>query len=229
MLRRLLVFAGVAIVVSAFGTPAGTGVAVAGAGPSATPLQTFDVRGGDAFFTSDGARCTIGFSVAGGHYITAGLCGSWATTVLGHNQVVQGTVVAASFPNPGTALVRVNPTWIPRPLVNRHNGGTVSVRGGQPAPVGSTVCQSGSTSGWRCGTIVARNVTVAFPQGTLHGLIRTNICLQPGDLGAPLMSGDQAQGIFIGGFGNCTTGGASFYIPISEPLTLYGRTLLTAP
>jgi streptogrisin C len=183
-----------------------------------------EVRGGDVFYVA-GARCTAGFAVAGG-YVTAGLCGGAGSATSGAGQVGQGTVASSSYPGPGAAWVRVNSDWTPVGAV-RTGSGTTPVRGSSAAPVGSAACHYGSTSGWHCGTITARNATVQFPQGTLSGLIRTNICAEPGDQGAPLIVGGQAQGILVGGSGNCSSGGSSFYIPIATILQTYGLTLLT--
>jgi streptogrisin C len=160
------------------------------------PAQTYDVRGGDVF-TSAGYRCTIGFSVNGG-YVTTDQCGASGATTTGYNGVAQGVFAAMPFPGDGSAYVRTNASWVPRGVVNRYDGATVAVTGSTPAPVGATACRSGGATGWRCGTIQARNVTVAFPDRTLYGLIRTNICAEPGDSGGPLISGSQAQGIYVG-------------------------------
>jgi streptogrisin C len=75
----------------------------------------------------------------------------------------------------------------------------VKVTGSQNVAVGSTVCRSGSTTGWRCGRILTRNATVTYPQGTVSGLIRTNVCSEPGDSGGSLVAGSQAQGVASGG------------------------------
>ena len=48
------------------------------------------------------------------------------------------------------------------------------------------VCKNGSTTGWTCGTVLAINVTVCYPQGCVYGLVRTNMYSAPGDQGAPV-------------------------------------------
>lgn len=213
--------AGLITILLAAGVLAAASPATAAPAPGAA--QAYDVRGGDVYFTA-GSRCTAGFAVTGG-YVTASRCGGAGTATTGGNQVPQGTVAASSYPGPGTGWVRVNSGWTPRGEV-RTGSGTVPVRGAQPAPVGAAACHHGATSGWHCGTITARNQTVQFPEGALTGLIRTNICAEPGDLGAPLIAGGQAQGILIGGSGNCSSGGTSFYVPIATVLQTYGLTLL---
>lgn len=186
----------------------------------------YDVRGGDAFTNAaTGGRCAVGFSVTGG-YVTSGKCGSGGQSVVGYNGVAQGVFRASSFPGGASAWVRTNAGWRPRGLVNRYDGGFAVVHGATPAPVGSAACMSGPVSGWRCGTITALNVTVQFPEGAITGLIRTNICAVAGDLGAPLIVKDQAQGILIGSSGS-GSGCSSYFVPIAKILSAYGLTLVT--
>ncbi|WP_067833460.1 S1 family peptidase [Actinomadura kijaniata] len=199
-------------------------VALSAAPASAAAAVTYDVRGGDAFSaTPYSGRCTIGFSVQGG-YITSGQCARAGQSVIGYNGVAQGTVQGTTFPLNAVAWVKTNSSWRPRGLVNRHDGTFVAVRGAQAAPVGSAACMSGAVSRWRCGTILARNVTINFPEGILYGVIRTNICAGPGDLGAPLVANGQAQGTLVA----ASSGGcASYFLPVSEALAAYGLVLLT--
>ena len=63
------------------------------------------------------------------------------------------------------------------------------------------------TTGLRSGTVQQVNATVSYAQGLVSGLIRTNVCAQPGDSGGPLFSGTAALGLTSGGTGNCTSGG----------------------
>jgi streptogrisin C len=190
------------------------------------PAQTYDVRGGDVF-TSAGYRCTIGFSVNGG-YVTTDQCGAPTGSTTGYNGVSQGVYEAMPFPGDGSAYVRTNASWIPRGVVNPYGGATVQVRGSTPAPVGATACRSGGATSWHCGIIQARNVTVSFPERTLYGLILTNICAESGDIGGPLISGGQAQGILVARTGDCASGGSSYYRPINDVLQKLGLTLVTS-
>ena len=66
------------------------------------------------------------------------------------------------------------------------------------------------------------NATVNYPQGTVSGLIRTTVCAQPGDSGGSLYSGSTAHGLTSGGSGNCSTGGTTFFQPVTEALSVYG-------
>lgn len=96
--------------------------------------------------------------------------------------------------------------WIPAGAT-RLTGGNVLVAGSQDAAVGSSICRSGRTSGWRCGTLLGRDETIVYAQGSVSGLSRSNACAEPGDSGGSWTSGNQAQGVTSGGTGNCTSGG----------------------
>jgi streptogrisin C len=206
------------------GVPAGA-VRVVTANESPKPL--FDVRGGDPYFIDNQFRCSIGFSVEGG-FVTAGHCGAVGATTAGFNQVAQGTVTLSVFPGNGDfGVVEVNGDWTPRPVVNDFDGGEAPVAGSQEAPVGATVCRSGSTTGTHCGVIQAKNATVNYPEGTVTGLTRTDVCAEGGDSGGSWLSGDQAQGVTSGGSGDCTVGGTTFFQPVNEILEAANATLVT--
>ncbi|RJL27153.1 S1 family peptidase [Bailinhaonella thermotolerans] len=194
------------------------------------PQLYYDVRGGDAYYTSSGSRCSVGFSVTRGTqggFVTAGHCGRVGTTTTGYNRVAQGTFQGSSFPGNDYAWVAVNSQWIPRPWVNNYSGGNIIVRGSAEAAVGASVCRSGSTTGYHCGTIQAKNQTVRYAQGTVTGLTRTTVCAEPGDSGGSYISNGQAQGVTSGGSGNCRTGGTTFFQPVNEILGAYGLRLVT--
>jgi streptogrisin D len=70
--------------------------------------------------------------------------------------------------------------------------------------------------------VTALNATVNYPQGTVYGLIRTTVCAEPGDSGGSLFSGTSALGLTSGGSGNCSSGGTTFFQPVTEPLNVYG-------
>ncbi|HEX2773427.1 MAG TPA: S1 family peptidase, partial [Micromonosporaceae bacterium] len=127
------------------------------------PRPLYDVRGGDAYYIG-GGRCSIGFSVTGG-FVTAGHCGNVGNATTGYNQVAQGTFQGSSFPGNDYAWVATNSNWTPQPWVNNYSGGNVTVAGSSEAAVGASVCRSGSTTGWRCGTIQSKNATVNYAQG----------------------------------------------------------------
>ncbi|PWR12185.1 hypothetical protein DKT69_24785 [Micromonospora sicca] len=191
------------------------------------PRLKYDIRGGDQYVINGNTLCSVGFAVAGG-FVTAGHCGRPGSPTLGFNNVAQGTFVGSSFPGDDYAWVRTNGDWTPRPWVNNYSGGNVAVAGSQDAAIGSSVCRSGRTTGWRCGTILGRNETVNYAQGAVYGLSRSNACAEGGDSGGSWISGNQAQGVTSGGSGNCSTGGATWFQPVNEILAAYGLSLTTS-
>jgi streptogrisin C len=191
-----------------------------------SPTTLYDTRGGDAYYIGSG-RCSVGFAVTGG-FVTAGHCGRTGQATTGYNRVSQGTFAGSSFPGNDYAWVRTNSNWTSRPWVNRYNGSNVTVTGSTSAAVGAAICRSGSTTGWRCGTVQAKNSTVNYPQGTVSGLTRTNACAEPGDSGGSWVAGSgysQAQGVTSGGSGNCSSGGTTYFQPVGEILSAYGLSL----
>ena len=103
-----------------------------------------------------------------------------------------------------------------------YNGQKQDITTARNAVVGESVKRSGSTTGLRSGTVTGTNQTVRYAQGAVFGLIRTNVCAQPGDSGGPLFAGTAAIGLTSGGSGNCTTGGTTFFQPVTEALSVYG-------
>ncbi|WP_181776404.1 alpha-lytic protease prodomain-containing protein [Amycolatopsis pittospori] len=191
---------------------------------AAAPRPHYDVVGGDAYYTGN-VRCSVGFAVVGG-YVTAGHCGNvgWSTT--GYNRYTQGVFRGSSFPGDDMAWVQVNSSWTPRGTVNQYNGWVTGVRGSAEAPIGASVCRSGSTTGWRCGYIQAKNQTVRYPLGTIYGMTTSSACSNPGDSGGSFLSGNQAQGVLSGNSGDCGNGGVSFFQPVNEILWRYNLRLL---
>ncbi|GAA3464602.1 S1 family peptidase [Saccharothrix longispora] len=183
--------------------------------------------GGDPYYTGN-VRCSIGFSVHGG-YVTAGHCGGTGAQVYGWDRSWQGTFAGSSFPGNDYAWVRTGGGWWNVPVV--LGWGTVSdalVRGSWEAPVGTSVCRSGSTTRWHCGVIQSRNETIHYAQGDVHQMAGTSVCAEGGDSGGSFITGDQAQGVTSGGYGNCSSGGRTWFQPINEILSVYGLRLLTA-
>ncbi|GAA2295636.1 S1 family peptidase [Streptomyces kunmingensis] len=183
--------------------------------------------GGDPYYTGN-VRCSIGFSVHGG-FVTAGHCGGAGQSVSGWDRSYVGNFQGSSFPDNDYAWVNVGSGWWTVPVV--LGWGTVSdqlVRGSNEAPVGASICRSGSTTHWHCGTVLAKNETVNYSQGAVHQMTKTSVCAEGGDSGGSFISGDQAQGVTSGGWGNCSSGGETWYQPINEILGRYGLTLHTA-
>ncbi|MFJ2220255.1 S1 family peptidase [Streptomyces anulatus] len=191
--------------------------------------QTFAAGtvGGDPYYTGN-VRCSIGFSVHGG-FVTAGHCGGAGQSVRGWDGSAIGNFQGSSFPGDDYAWVNVANGWWTVPVV--IGWGTVSdqlVRGSNEAPIGASICRSGSTTHWRCGNVLAKNETVNYSQGAVHQMTKTSVCAEGGDSGGSFISGDQAQGVTSGGWGNCSGGGETWYQPVNEILNRYGLTLHTA-
>ncbi|NUT95448.1 MAG: S1 family peptidase, partial [Saccharothrix sp.] len=195
---------------------------------SPPPRPLYDVRGGDQYVINGNTLCSVGFAVNNGGFVTAGHCGGTGSPTLGYNNVSQGTFAGSSFPDNDYAWVRTNSNWTPRPWVNNYAGGNVTVTGSQEAGVGAAVCRSGRTTGWRCGTIHAKNVTVNYSGRLVHGLTSTTACAEGGDSGGAWLAGNQAQGVTSGGSGNCSTGGTTLFQPLNEILSVYGLSLTTS-
>jgi len=211
-----------------FGVP----VRVSEVDSAAVPL--YNVRGGDAWYTSQW-RCSVGFSARTSSgakaFVTAGHCTQGGGTAYGYNRVTMGSLSGSTFGYTGDfgKVSVTSSSWTLTPYVNHYNGTNITVKGHTEAATGSTVCRSGSTTGWHCGTIQAKNQTVYYQGGpTVTGLTKTSVCAEPGDSGGSFITGTgQAQGVTSGGSGNCTSGGTTYFQPVNEALSAYGLTLVT--
>jgi hypothetical protein len=203
------------------------------------PQLTFDIRGGDRYWTPT-SGCSIGFSVTQGGdtgFATAGHCGTAGTAVSGSNNVALGSFAGSTFPGADRAWVRnTNPgSWSIRPWVNTYNGGNLNVVGSLETPVGGATCRSGATTGWRCGAITAKNVTVNYSAGLTYGLVQSTACVGFGDSGGSFVSpGGEAQGVTSGGGipggsnDNCSVASpVTFHQPIQPLINAYGLVLDT--
>ncbi|CAM5727907.1 carbohydrate-binding protein [Streptomyces fumanus] len=194
------------------------------------PRALYDLRGGEAYYINNSSRCSIGFPVTRGTqqgFATAGHCGQAGASTTGANRVAQGTFQGSVFPGRDMAWVATNANWTATPYVSGAGGQNVQVTGSTQATVGASVCRSGSTTGWHCGTVQQLNTSVTYPEGTITGVTRTSVCAEPGDSGGSFISGSQAQGVTSGGSGNCTSGGTTYFQPINPLLQNYGLTLKT--
>ncbi|MYW97161.1 S1 family peptidase [Amycolatopsis rubida] len=185
---------------------------------SAVPKAHYNVLGGDAYYIGSSSRCSVGFSVNGG-FLTAGHCAALTGggALSGYNRVAMGQFTTYRFPGADYAAARVNSNWTP---VGQINNGT-RVAGSTEAAVGASVCKSGSTTGWTCGTIRAKNQTVRYQEGTVTGMVLTNARSDHGDSGGSFISGNQAQGVVSGGD---TVN--SYYYPVNVALSATGTTLV---
>ena len=203
------------------------------------PRLTATIRGGIEYTINNQYLCSVGFSVTRGAtkgFVTAGHCGSAGATVRVGGAVV-GSFAQSNFPGTDRAWVQVGSTHTLQPQVSNYAGGNVIVRGSAEAATGAAVCRSGRTTGYRCGTITAKNVTVNYAEGTVRGLTRSNACIGGGDSGGSwITTAGQAQGVSSGGqipqgsTNNCSVPQAqrvTFFERLTPILSQYGLTLLT--
>ena len=181
------------------------------------------LSGGDAIY-APGWRCSLGFNVRSGstyYFLTAGHCTDgnppWYTN--SSNSTSIGPTVGSSFPTNDYGIVRYDNASV------AHAGtvGSQDITSAANATVGMSVTRRGSTTGIHSGTVTALNATVNYGGGDIvYGMIQTNVCAEPGDSGGPLYSGTRAIGLTSGGSGNCSSGGTTFFQPVTEALSAYG-------
>ncbi|RZU74766.1 streptogrisin D [Micromonospora kangleipakensis] len=187
------------------------------------------INGGQAIYAGGGGRCSLGFNVrnsAGTYYfLTAGHCtnisASWYTNSSQTTYI--GPRAGTSFPGNDYGIVRYSNTSLSHPgTVYLYNGTSRDITGAGNAYVGQSVSRSGSTTGVHGGSVTALNATVNYAEGSVSGLIRTTVCAEPGDSGGSLFAGNTALGLTSGGSGNCSSGGTTYFQPVTEALSVYG-------
>lgn len=220
--------------------------------PEQPTLRT-DLKGGFGYLRNPGDgylyACSIGFTVTRNGapgFVSAGHCGTAGEPV--YYEPSQwtlgpkiGTFAASKFPSPGQtgndySWVSVDAGNALLPTVYGWGKGDVTVHGSTEASVGAAICRSGRTSGWRCGTIEAKNQTVSYSTGeTILNLTRTTACSEGGDSGGSFITGPgQAQGVLSGGSGSCkgkqpNNRTRSYYQPLLPVLQAYSLSLVTSP
>jgi streptogrisin D len=186
--------------------------------------------GGDAIF-AEGSRCSLGFNVTTAEgtpgFLTAGHCGvafeQWSDTEGG---APIATIQQATFPGDGDfAIAAYDDPATEAPSTVNTGDQQVEITGAAEATEGMAVQRMGSTTGLHDGTVTGLNATVTYPEGTVTGLIQTDVCAEPGDSGGALFAGDQAVGLTSGGSGDCTSGGETFFAPVTTALAATGATL----
>jgi streptogrisin C len=197
------------------------------------------------------ARCSVGFLAIRKSdnvklMLTAGHCSLVGNqyrrdadkrqigTLLGYNFGTRGDYSIVSVWHPSL--------WHPYGgYVNKYTSpfSKIKVTGSTAKAIGSYVCKSGSTSGWTCGYITQKNVTVRVEaEGkiyTVGGLTDSSICSMPGDSGGSVIAGGQAQGMVSAGPANGPTchgtkspsGSETLFQPIKTVLSRFGFKLYT--
>ncbi|MFE5917857.1 S1 family peptidase [Streptomyces sp. NPDC056468] len=184
---------------------------------------------------STAGRCSAGFNVTDGRrdfILTAGHCGPngsvWFSDNRGRQQI--GQTVQQSFPGGDFSLVQYanGDAGAGADVVSIGKGQGVRITGAADPAVGQKVFRSGSTSGLRDGEVTSLNATVNYPEGTVTGLIETNVCAEPGDSGGPMFSEGVALGVTSGGSGDCNAGGTTFFQPVTKALAALDMKLIVA-
>ncbi|MFE1429331.1 S1 family peptidase [Streptomyces sp. PDY-4] len=196
---------------------------------------TTRVNGAQPILSTAG-RCSAGFNVTDGKrdfVLTAGHCGPEGSVWFADDRARQevGTTVAGSFPGDDYSLIRYagGRAGEGAGVVAVGDGKGVRITGVADPTVGQRVFRSGSTSGLRDGEVTALNATVNYPEGTVSGLIESNVCAEPGDSGGPMFSEGVALGVTSGGSGDCRTGGTTYFQPVTKALARLGVRLIVAP
>ncbi|MEC3980961.1 S1 family peptidase [Amycolatopsis sp. H20-H5] len=184
------------------------------------------LSGGDAIW-GQGLRCSLGFNVhdysGKPAFLTAGHCGVatndwWADS--GNAQHI-ATTQQATFPGNDYSWAAYDQGAEGPSEVNTGQ----QITGAGDATVGESVTRSGSTSGVHQGTVTGLDATVNYQEGSVSGLIDTDVCAEPGDSGGALFDGSTALGLTSGGSGDCTSGGETFFQPVPAALSAFGLTL----
>ncbi|UJB41267.1 S1 family peptidase [Streptomyces sp. A1-5] len=181
------------------------------------------ISGGDAIYAPSW-RCSLGFNVRSGstyYFLTAGHCTDgkppWYTDSSGSTSI--GPTTGSSFPGNDYGIVKYTNSSV------AHAGtvGSQDITSAGNPTVGQTVTRRGSTTGVHSGKVTGLNATVNYGSGEIvSGLIQTTVCAEPGDSGGPLYAGTKALGLTSGGSGDCTSGGTTFFQPVTEALSAYG-------
>ncbi|MGW4047249.1 S1 family peptidase [Streptomyces sp. NPDC004721] len=183
------------------------------------------ISGGDAIYASSW-RCSLGFNVkdnsGNSYFLTAGHCTNGAGTWWSNSShtTTLGTTAGSSFPGNDYGIVRYTNSSVAKPSAV----GSVTITSAATPSVGTTVYRRGSTTGTHSGRVTALNATVNYGNGEIvNGLIQTTVCAEPGDSGGSLYSNSGiAYGLTSGGSGNCTSGGTTFFQPVTKALSAYG-------
>ena len=172
------------------------------AGKVTTTADDFSLRGGVQVDKNTGYVCSLGFNARTTKgtriFLTAGHCTAGKPS-FSRNGYILGNTRTSSFPGNDFGTVGVIEGWDQQGYVEGWGAGDIAVRGIANATVGSTLCKSGKSTGWTCGRIVARNVTVNYGSNkVVRGLFQHTACVEAGDSGGANMTGNYAQGITSG-------------------------------
>ncbi|MGW2911561.1 S1 family peptidase [Streptomyces asoensis] len=183
------------------------------------------IAGGDAI-TGGGGRCSLGFNVVkdgAPYFLTAGHCTDAISTWSDPSGAEIGVNEVSRFPGDDYGLVKYTADVAHPSEVDLYDGSSQRITGAVDATVGMKVTRSGSTTRVHSGTVTGLDATVNYGNGdVVDGLVQTDVCAEPGDSGGSLFSGSSAVGLTSGGSGDCTSGGETFFQPVTEALSATG-------
>ncbi|MEU8157067.1 S1 family peptidase [Micromonospora sp. NPDC048986] len=180
--------------------------------------------------------CSAGFTATDytfNYIITAGHCTQgYPHWTLPNGQDV-GPSLESNYPEDDYGLIWMNgPSVWATGVINLWNNTSRSIHGWATAVSGLSVCNSGKTTGFRCGTVLKTNVTVNGAGGTVRQMVETNICTLGGDSGGPLFASNTAYGLNshanrVGS--QCNSSPRTWHQPVGEAITAYQVVIYGAP
>jgi streptogrisin C len=203
------------------------------------PHATDYLVGGFEFQPPTGGPCSVGFNTRDASnrnvVLTAGHCVTSGN--MSRNGYLIGAARTTNFPTDdfGTFWNSYASYWQPSPSVYKYNGTYIRLVGQWNNPtVGATVCKSGRTTGYTCGTIKALNESVNYSGKVVDQLVRHTACVEGGDSGGSnISSGAYALGVTSGAStigGKCLSKSGleniSYYQPVAEALSRNGLRLV---
>ncbi|MEV1155122.1 S1 family peptidase [Micromonospora chokoriensis] len=180
--------------------------------------------------------CSVGFTATDftfNYIITAGHCTrGFPHWTLPNGQDV-GPSLESNYPENDFGLIWMNgPSVWATGVINLWNNMSRSIHGWATAVSGLSVCNSGKTTGFRCGSVLRTNVTVNGAGGTVRQMVETNICTLGGDSGGPLFATNTAYGLNSHANRNgsqCNSSPRTWHQPVGEAINTYGVVIYGAP
>ncbi|MCG5454830.1 S1 family peptidase [Micromonospora sp. PSH03] len=180
--------------------------------------------------------CSVGFTATDytfNYIITAGHCTQgYPHWTLPNGQDV-GPSLESNYPENDYGLIWMNGSSVwATGVINLWNNTSRSIHGWATAVSGLSVCNSGRTTGFRCGSVLKTNVTVNGAGGTVRQMVETNICTLGGDSGGPLFATNTAYG--LNSHANrkgsqCNSTPRTWHQPVGEAINAYQVVIYGAP
>ncbi|MBQ1017704.1 S1 family peptidase [Micromonospora sp. D93] len=180
--------------------------------------------------------CSVGFTATDytfNYIITAGHCTQgYPHWTLPNGQDV-GPSLESNYPENDFGLIWMNGSSVwATGTINLWNNTSRSIHGWATAVSGLSVCNSGRTTGFRCGSVLRTNVTVNGTGGTVRQMVETNICTLGGDSGGPLFATNTAYGLNSHANRNgsqCNSTPRTWHQPVGEAINAYQVVIYGAP